>query len=183
MLEEEIIPFLSLPREELAEFSGEVLRRFSNPYIKHRWYDISLNGIVKFQTRNLPRFESYTAVNGKPPRRIALSLAAWLSFYTGAFNHASELPARDADDVIAKFDALKTTNRVEGSDAMIQAFLSEEAFWGKSIVSNALVTLVSEALSFLQTEPLTLERLSEWTAQTSEEDPQLKEFSNNKVTS
>ncbi len=173
MLEDEIIPFLSLPKEELDEFSTEVLRRFANPYIKHRWYDISLNGIAKFQTRNLPRFESYTAAYGKPPRRMALSLAAWLIYYTGAFDHATDLPARDADDVIAKFEVLKTIKQVDGTDAMIRAFLSEETFWGKSIASKALVTLVSEALTFLQAEPLTLDRLKEWVGQDAELCPQL----------
>lgn len=46
---------------------------------------------------------------------------------------------------------------------MIRAFLSEEAFWGKSIVSDALVALILEALAFLQAEPFTLDRLADWT--------------------
>ncbi|KZK88574.1 Altronate oxidoreductase [Pseudovibrio sp. Ad46] len=163
MLQEEIIPFLSLPTEELSAFSDEVLRRFANPYIKHRWYDISMNGIAKFQTRNLPRFESYTTTKGKPPRHMALSLAAWLIFYSGAFNHAVNLPARDASDVLERFEALKSIQEAKGTDTMIRAFLSEEAFWHKSIASDALVALVLEALAFLQAKPFTLDRLSEWT--------------------
>ncbi|AEV39686.1 tagaturonate reductase (altronate oxidoreductase) (plasmid) [Pseudovibrio sp. FO-BEG1] len=163
MLQDEIIPFLSLPKDELSAFSDEVLRRFSNPYIKHRWHDISLNGIAKFQTRNLPRFESYTAAKGKPPRYMALSLAAWLTFYTGAFKHAEEFPARDSDEVLERFKTLNTLQDTEGTDTMIRAFLNEEAFWGKSIASDALVALILEALAFLQAEPFTLDRLADWT--------------------
>ncbi|SDQ15428.1 tagaturonate reductase [Pseudovibrio sp. Tun.PSC04-5.I4] len=166
MLDDEIMPFLSLPEAEIVEFSSEVLRRFANPYIKHRWHDISLNGISKFQTRNLPRFEKYLAANGKPPRRMALSLAAWLAFYAGKFSQAADLQPRDSDDTIARFEALKSLEQSAGQDAMIRAYLGEEAFWGKSLESDGLVSLVREALTFLQAEPFSLERLDQWSVLT-----------------
>ena len=120
MLEQEIIPYLSLPREELNEFSAEVLRRFANPFIVHRWYDISLNGLAKFHTRNLPRFESAMAATGKAPRCMSLSLAAWLAFYTGAFEGSAELPPRDAEDVIAKMAEIGALKEAQGVEAMVK---------------------------------------------------------------
>ncbi|MCM5560420.1 altronate oxidoreductase, partial [Pleomorphomonas sp. NRK JP5] len=85
LLNEEVIPFLTLPRDELQAFAGAVLRRFANPYIRHLWYDISLNGLVKYQTRDLDRLLAYMDRNGKPAPLMTLALAAWLVFYLGRF--------------------------------------------------------------------------------------------------
>ncbi|SFO64456.1 Mannitol dehydrogenase C-terminal domain-containing protein, partial [Cohaesibacter marisflavi] len=151
-----------LPREELNEFSAEVLRRFANPFIVHRWYDISLNGMAKFHTRNLPRFESAMAATGKAPRCMSLSLAAWLAFYTGAFEGSAELPPRDAEDVIAKMAEIGALKEAQGVEAMVKAYLGEESIWGKSLASDTLVAAVSEAYAFLTESAFSLDDLSKW---------------------
>ncbi|WP_068318728.1 tagaturonate reductase [Polycladidibacter hongkongensis] len=161
MLATEIIPYLSLPKAELNEFSAAVLRRFANPFINHRWYDISLNGIAKFHTRNLPRFEAHMAASGAAPRFMGLSLAAWLAFYTGAFAKADALPPRDAEDVIARFTGFKTIGESDTKE-MVRAYLADEALWGKSLASDALVALVEEAYQYLTAEPFSFARLGDW---------------------
>ncbi len=162
MLETEIIPYLSLPREELNEFSAEVLRRFANPFIVHRWYDISLNGLAKFHTRNLPRFESAMAATGTPPRCMSLSLAAWLAFYTGAFAGSAELPPRDAEEVIATMAKIGALKDCDGVAAMVRAYLAEESIWGKSLASDALVAAVADAYEFLTKGSFALDDLTKW---------------------
>ncbi|WP_316860412.1 tagaturonate reductase [uncultured Cohaesibacter sp.] len=162
MLNEEIIPYLSLPREELAEFSAEVLRRFANPFILHRWYDISLNGLAKFHTRNLPRFESAMAATGTPPRCMSLSLAAWLAFYTGDFAASGDLPPRDAADIIDLMAEIGAVKDGQGVAAMVSAYLSNETLWGKNLASDDLVAAVSQAYEFLTVEPFSLDRLVQW---------------------
>ncbi|MTI16517.1 tagaturonate reductase [Rhodobacteraceae bacterium RKSG542] len=162
MLETEIMPYLSLPQDELKVFAEEVLRRFANPFIAHRWYDISLNGIAKFHTRNLPRFEKHKEVSGHAPRYMGLSLAAWLAFYTGNFAKAADLPARDADDVKAKFAEIAALKDSDGVEAMVRAFLREESFWGKSLECCSLVKTVVEGFDFLTEQPFDLDRLAFW---------------------
>ncbi|SNY93225.1 tagaturonate reductase [Cohaesibacter sp. ES.047] len=162
MLEQEIMPHLSLPEDELKQFCADVLRRFANPYILHRWHDISLNGVAKFHTRNLPRFEKHWQASGKPPSHMSLSLAAWLAFYTGDYAHAETYPPRDADDVIVRFSALREKGETEGLAAMVEAYLADEAFWGKSLASEELVATVMAAYDFLKAEPFTLDRLDQW---------------------
>lgn len=166
MLGEEIIPYLSLPREELDEFRAEVLRRFANPFILHRWYDISLNGIAKFQTRNLPRFEAAMAATGKPPRCMSLSLAAWLVFYTGDFAQSGELPPRDADDVLERMATIGAIKDKDGIAAMVSAFLAETAFWDKNLATPDLVATVTDAYEFLTNnnigQSFKLDCLNEW---------------------
>lgn len=161
MLEEEVLPFLSLPKAELEEFAASVLRRFANPFIRHLWYDISLNGIAKFNTRNLPRLQAYMEKNGQPPKRMSLSLAAWLAFYLGKFEGAATLKPRDSEDVLAIFERIGGLADV---DAMVSAFLGEKAFWTRSIDDPKLHAAVVSAYGFLTEKPFTFDRLGEFLA-------------------
>jgi tagaturonate reductase len=79
----EILPVLSLPEAEKKAFADSVLERFQNPFIRHRWIDISLNSISKFKTRCLPTLIDYYQANSRPPVFLSFSLAALLSFYRG----------------------------------------------------------------------------------------------------
>lgn len=165
MLEQEVLPYLSLPQAELEAFSDDVLRRFENPFILHRWYDISLNGIAKFQTRNLPRFKAFGQAKGVPPRLMCLSLAAWLIFYQSDFSQGDILPPRDDKEVIDRIVALKQIGEREGHAAMIAAYLSDAHLWGENLATTDLVDVVTEAYEFLITTPFTLDRLSVWLKQ------------------
>ncbi|WP_231701055.1 tagaturonate reductase [Aliiruegeria sabulilitoris] len=162
MLEQEIMPHLSLPPEELKAFCEEVLRRFANPFILHRWYDISLNGLAKFHTRNLPRFKAHMAATGEPPRCMTLSLAAWLAFYTGAFEGHADLPPRDAENVVARMAEIGALKSSDGVDGMVRAFLADTTLWGESLASDGLVAATVEAFAFLTREPFTLDRLADY---------------------
>lgn len=79
----EIIPTLDLPKEELEQFSSEVIDRFRNPYIKHLLMSISLNSWSKFETRVLPSILEYKKRKGSIPQHLAFSLAATIEFYKG----------------------------------------------------------------------------------------------------
>lgn len=77
----EIIPTLSLSREELLSFAREVISRFENPFIKHSLLSISLNSVSKWRTRCLPSLLGYVERFSKLPSGLTFSLAALLSFY------------------------------------------------------------------------------------------------------
>ena len=75
---EEILPaFTSLPKEELESFAAKVKTRFRNPFLHHRWQDISLNSWSKFAARLMPTVRNSKAV----PQRIALAFAALVELY------------------------------------------------------------------------------------------------------
>lgn len=161
LLEEEVIPFLTLPKDELKAFADAVLRRFANPYIRHLWYDISLNGLVKYQTRNLDRLTAYMERHGRPAPLMTLSLAAWLVFYLGRYPGSDRLPPRDAADII---DRIKTIGGLDdgtaaGREAMIAAYLGETAFWGRSIDAPALRAAVVADFAALTEAPMSFDRL------------------------
>jgi tagaturonate reductase len=162
LLAEEVIPFLTLPADELKSFADAVLRRFANPYIRHLWYDISLNGLVKYQTRNLDRLTAYLERHGKPAPLMTLSLAAWLVFYLGRYPNADKLPPRDSAEIIAMVKAIgaKDDGTPAGREAMVAAYLQEPAFWGKSIDTPALRAAVLADFRALTEVPPTFDRLA-----------------------
>ncbi|MBS1168136.1 MAG: uxaB [Proteobacteria bacterium] len=161
LLAEEVVPFLTLPKDELQAFADSVLRRFANPYIRHLWYDISLNGLVKYQTRDLDRLLAYMDRHGKPAPLMTLSLAAWLAFYLGRFKGAEAYPPRDAPEIVTKVKAIGALDdgSPKGQEAMVSAYLNETAFWGRSIDTPALRAAVLADFEALTAEPMSFDRL------------------------
>jgi tagaturonate reductase len=161
LLGQEIMPFLTLPKSELEDFAGAVLRRFGNPFIRHLWHDISLNGLVKYQTRNLDRLQAYMERFDAPPPLQTLSLSAWLMFYLGRFPGADALQPRDSEQVLARVREIGGLDdgTPAGREAMVAAYLAEAAFWGRSIDTPALRAKVLDCIDFLSAEPFTFERL------------------------
>ena len=101
-LEEEIIPTLDLTREELKQFSDDVIERFQNPFIRHELISIALNSISKFQVRVLPSLLGYIQRTGKLPERLLYSLAALILFYKGEWK-GEVIPLNDTPDVLEFF--------------------------------------------------------------------------------
>lgn len=163
LLGEEVAPFLTLDKADLAAFAAAVRRRFANPYIRHLWYDISLNGLVKFQTRNLDRLLAHIERHGRPGRLMTLSLAAWLVFYLGRFPGSTKLPPRDSAEILAKISAIGALDdgSAAGRVAMISAYLAEPAFWGRSIDTAVLRDAVAADFARLTDTPLVFDRLGE----------------------
>lgn len=131
-LNEEIIPTINLPKEELENYAAAVLERFSNPFIKHRLLDISLNSVSKYRARNLGTLVDYYQKNGYAPTCLCYSLAALIHFYKGEMvdgkymgKRNDELyEIRDGKDVIDFFiEAYK-------SDDVVSEVLKNTSFWG-----------------------------------------------------
>lgn len=80
---DEVIPTLTLPKQDLADFANAVITRFNNPYVKHALLSISLNSVSKWRARCMPSFLEYIEKEGKLPTHLTFSLAALMAFYTG----------------------------------------------------------------------------------------------------
>lgn len=83
VLFEEIIPTLDSDENELKTFANDVLDRFNNPFIDHKWFDIALNSTSKFETRVMPSLRRYVEQNGQLPKKLTFSLAALIALYRG----------------------------------------------------------------------------------------------------
>ena len=61
-------------------FAGDVLDRFRNPFIEHRWLAITLNYSAKMQMRNVATLVHYYEQTRQVPQCAALGFAAYLLF-------------------------------------------------------------------------------------------------------
>ena len=80
---DEIIPTLTLPKEELEAFAASVTERFKNPFIDHALLAISLNSTSKWKARVMPSFKGYVEKYGTLPKCLTASFAFYAAFYRG----------------------------------------------------------------------------------------------------
>lgn len=78
---DEIVPTLDLPKKELLDYADNVIKRFSNPYIKHYLSAIALNSVSKFRVRVLPSILEYIRRFEKMPKNLIFSFAKLIDFY------------------------------------------------------------------------------------------------------
>jgi len=141
---EEIIPTLTLPKEELEAFAAAVFERFRNPFINHELLSISLNSVSKYKARVLPSLERYVEIHGKAPAHLSFGLASLIAFYRGTEIRGTALIGmRDGKEYLIKDDLaiLKTFaelwSHCDGSPKAIAALtdtiLQQREWWGRDL--------------------------------------------------
>ncbi len=154
---DEVIPTLTLPKQDLVDFAEAVLTRFNNPYVKHAHLSISLNSVSKWRARCMPSFLEYIEKEGKLPAHLTFSLAALMAFYTGTeirdkaligHRDGQEYNIMDDADVLEFFAANSSKEPAEYAHAV----LSNENFWGQDLtklvgVEEAVTNYISDIRS------------------------------------
>ena len=140
---DEIIPTLTLPKEELKSFAASVTERFKNPFIDHALLSISLNSTSKWKARVMPSLKGYIANTGKLPECITASFAFYIAFYRGkqltedgliaARPAGNEYTVKD-DRPILKFFY---DHREDDAKTLAHAVCSNEEFWGEDLTAIA----------------------------------------------
>ncbi len=149
---DEVIPTLTLPKQELEEFADAVLTRFNNPYVKHAHLSISLNSVSKWRARCMPSFLGYIEKEGKVPAHLAFSLAALMAFYTGTeIRDKALIGHRDGQEYNIMDDAAVleffAANSSKEPAEFAHAVLSNEDFWGQDL--SALAGVEELIVSYL----------------------------------
>ncbi len=121
-INDEIVPMLDMPENELKEYADSVIERFLNPYIKHELLSIALNSVSKWKTRCMPTLVEYSEKYNEVPKHLAFSLAALMQFYAGD-------NAKDNEDVMKFFKEQSLHN----SEIYTENVLSNEKFWGMNL--------------------------------------------------
>lgn len=156
LLEQEVIPTLDLPKEELLEFASNVKDRFANPYIKHSLLDISLNSCSKMNARCIPSLLEYVNRKHKVPNRLTFALAAFIRFYKGTIEDGKFIGVRydgtkyqihDDASVIEYFQSAWSTPQ-----QVAEKILSNTEFWsGKDLTKvQGLTELVDQYLQEME---------------------------------
>lgn len=136
---DEIIPTLTLPKEELMSFAASVTERFKNPFIDHALLSISLNSTSKWKARVMPSFKGYVEKNGSLPKCITASFAFYIAFYKGqkltedglvATRPAgNEYTIKDDKPVLQFY----YDHRSDDAAALAHAVCSNTDFWGEDL--------------------------------------------------
>lgn len=138
-LYDEVIPTLTLPKDDLMAFAEAVTGRFMNPYIKHALLSICLNSVSKWRARCMPSLLVYAEKEGKLPEHLTFSLAALMSLYHGGKIVDGKLECiRDGETYTLQDDAAVLTFFAEKSSLparqMAEAFLGNESFFGSELI-------------------------------------------------
>jgi tagaturonate reductase len=148
-LDDEIIPALPQDPEELKRFAADVLRRFRNPYIKHRLESIALNSWSKFAARVMPQMLTYQATRKSAPPHLTLALAATMHLYRGNI-----IPLADDSANLLWFNsAWSRQQERQGSwGELARECLANQALWKQDLsLVPGLVEALAGALEIIDT--------------------------------
>ncbi len=153
---DEVIPTLTLPKDDLISFANDVLARFNNPYVKHAHLSIALNSVSKWRARCMPSFLDYVKNEGKLPAHLTFSIAALMAFYTGSeirdkaligHRNGEEYQILDDMSVLEFFAA----NSGKAPAEFAKAVLSNTDFWGQDLSQiDGLTDCITEYISSIR---------------------------------
>ena len=91
---EEVMATLSGDLGDLAAYRDTLLDRFANPVLKHRTWQIAMDGSQKLPQRLLGTIRDLLA-QGRPITLTALGVAAWMRYATGIDERGCAIDVRD----------------------------------------------------------------------------------------
>lgn len=94
MMTEEVMSTLPGAVGDLASYRDALSERFRNPALRHRTWQIAMDGSQKLPQRLLGTIRDRLA-QGAPVVRAALGVAAWMLYVTGVDEHGREIDVRD----------------------------------------------------------------------------------------
>ncbi|MCW5719836.1 MAG: mannitol dehydrogenase family protein [Devosia sp.] len=133
LMTEEAMPTLDMPGTDLGAYRDQLLERFRNPALKHRTWQIAMDGSQKLPQRLLGTIRDRLA-RGQDITRLALGVAGWMRYVTGVAEDGGEIDVRDphalkmhaiaadaGDDPGALFEGLVALSEVFGTDLATNA--------------------------------------------------------------
>jgi fructuronate reductase len=125
---EEIAPTLGMPKAQTDAYAAQLVERYSNTAMKHRTYQISMDGSQKLPQRLLGTVMDRLKA-GAPFERLALGIAAWMIYAQG--RDLSGKPIVVQDPMAAEFAAIDPAQLVEG-------YLRLERIFSRELAGNAV---------------------------------------------
>ena len=142
LMTEEVMPTLDMPGTDLGAYRDQLLERFRNPALKHRTWQIAMDGSQKLPQRLLGTIRDRLKA-GQGIERLALGVAAWMRYVTGVDEEGSEIDVRDphalkmlaiatdaGDDPVALFEGLSAMTEVFGTD------MAENAIFRSAVIGH-----------------------------------------------
>ncbi|WP_395813724.1 mannitol dehydrogenase family protein [Devosia sp.] len=94
LMTNEVMPTLPMDRKDLEAYRDALLARFANPALKHRTWQIAMDGSQKLPQRLLGTIRDRLAA-GQSIQRLALGVAAWMRYVTGIDEKGEPIDVKD----------------------------------------------------------------------------------------
>jgi tagaturonate reductase len=122
---EEIIPSLpaEIKKEDKLSFAKDVIDRFSNPNIEHKWTSIAVQYPMKLTIRVLPLLKSYIQTTGVSPTKMVECIKEVLHFLLSNENTSM--------DDISKAAINKINLSSSSKEEKVKLLLKEKTIWGE----------------------------------------------------
>ena len=136
---DEILPFVSIPRDEAAEYVIQSCERWENPLIENRIFDAAAGMLSRFREGVLPIMKAYCDEKFEAPERLSLALAATILLYAGARwengAYRTEIGGetfilRDDPEALLSFSRLSPDMPAE---SLAYACLADRTLWGMDL--------------------------------------------------
>lgn len=146
LMTEEAMPSLAMDPVKLARYRDALLERFSNPGLKHRTWQIAMDGSQKLPQRLLGTIRDQLRL-GATPKYTALGVAAWMRYVMGVDEKGAPIDVRDP--IAARCATIAGQARGDPS-RLVDGFLSLREVFGQDLQSSdALRARLVECLSAL----------------------------------
>lgn len=130
MMTIEIIPALDMPKEvDLYAYRDALIERFQNKSLKHRTWQIAMDGSQKLPQRLLDSVRERIK-NGEPYECLAQGVAGWMRYATGVDLDGNSIDVRDPmRDQLHQIGQEHLSNPGE----LVEAFTKIEAIFGTDL--------------------------------------------------
>ena len=143
---DEVAPTLApVPGLDVSAYADDLDRRFRNPALRHRTWQIAMDGTQKLPQRLLGTVRDRLAARA-PIGRLALGVAAWMRYASGRDEWGRAIDLRDplADELRGR------TAGMDGAGALVGALLGMATVFGRDLPAEPRFTrAVVDALSGL----------------------------------
>ncbi len=130
LMDDEVTPTLDVPpATDLTAYKDALKERFCNPALKHRTWQIAMDGSQKLPQRLLDPVRDRLA-NGQPIDCLALGRAAWMCYVTGIDEQGKPIDVRDPFAEALRDRAAKAG---DDSSALAVALLGVEEIFGTDL--------------------------------------------------
>ena len=136
LMTEEVIPTLPMPRADLEAYRDRLLERFANPALKHRTWQIAMDGSQKLPQRLLGTIRDRLAA-GQPIARLALGVAGWMRYVMGVEEDGTPIDVRDP--MAARLAAI-AASAGRDAGALVAGFVAITEVFGTDLPANPAFT-------------------------------------------
>ncbi|MEO9877406.1 MAG: mannitol dehydrogenase family protein [Anderseniella sp.] len=147
MMTLEVIPTLEMPTGvDLFAYRDALLHRFANRSLKHRTWQIAMDGSQKLPQRLLSTIQDRLAA-GQPIDRLVCGVAGWMRYVTGTDMSGNPIDVRDP-----LADELKVIGARAGnnSEKLVKAYAGVGSVFGPDLVEEPVfLHAVTQALENL----------------------------------